>query len=205
MSDNPLSSENTASLIARAKAMIMQPKAEWPKVAAEPGDVKGILIKYALPLIAIGPICSFIGGQLFGYNAMVVMFRPSLSFSLTIAITSFVQSIIALFIVSLIANFLSPKFGGKDDFGSAFKLIAYSMTAAWVAGVFGIIPMLGGIAAIAGGIYSIYVLFLGATPIMAVPQDKAGGYIAVTVLVAIVVSIILNMIAASLFTPGMAF
>lgn len=205
MSDNPLSSENTASLIARAKAMIMQPKAEWPKVAAEPGDVKGILIKYALPLIAIGPICSFIGGQVFGYNAMVVMFRPSLSFSLTIAITSFVQSIIALFIVSLIANFLSPKFGGKDDFGSAFKLIAYSMTAAWVAGVFGIIPMLGGIAAIAGGIYSIYVLFLGATPVMAVPQDKAGGYIAVTVLVAIVVSIVLNMIAAALFTPGMAF
>ena len=133
------------------------------------------------------------------------MFRPSLSFSLTIAITSFVQSIIALFIVSLIANFLSPKFGGKDDFGSAFKLIAYSMTAAWVAGVFGIIPMLGGIAAIAGGIYSIYVLFLGATPVMAVPQDKAGGYIAVTVLVAIVVSIVLNMIAAALFTPGMAF
>ncbi|HZF45773.1 MAG TPA: Yip1 family protein [Sphingomonadaceae bacterium] len=205
MSDNPLSSENTASLIARAKAMIMQPKAEWPKVAAEPGDVKGILIKYALPLIAIGPICSFIGGQLFGYNAMVVMFRPSLSFSLTIAITGFVQSIIALFIVSFIANFLSPKFGGKDDFGSAFKLIAYSMTAAWVAGVFGIIPMLGGIAAIAGGIYSIYVLFLGAAPVMAVPQDKAGGYIAVTVLVAIVVQIILNMIAASLFTPGMAF
>ncbi|OJW70654.1 MAG: hypothetical protein BGO57_13415 [Sphingomonadales bacterium 63-6] len=200
-----MSSENTASLIARAKAMIMQPKAEWPKVAAEPGDVKGILIKYALPLIAIGPICSFIGGQVFGYNAMVVMFRPSLSFSLTIAITSFVQSIIALFIVSLIANFLSPKFGGKDDFGSAFKLIAYSMTAAWVAGVFGIIPMLGGIAAIAGGIYSIYVLFLGATPVMAVPQDKAGGYIAVTVLVAIVVSIVLNMIAAALFTPGMAF
>lgn len=205
MSDNPLSSENTASLIARAKAMIMQPKAEWSKVAAEPGNVQGILIKYALPLIAIGPICSFIGGQLFGYNAMIMMFRPSLSFSLTIAITGFVQSIIALFVVSFAANFLSPKFGGKDDFGSAFKLVAYSMTAAWLAGVFGILPMLGGIAAIAGGIYSIYVLFLGATPVMAVPQEKAAGYIAVTVLVAIVASIILNMVAASFITPAMAF
>ncbi|MCB5424649.1 YIP1 family protein [Altererythrobacter sp. CC-YST694] len=205
MSDNPLSSENTASLIARAKAMIMQPKAEWSKVAAVPGNVQGILIKYALPLIAIGPICSFIGGQLFGYNAMIMMFRPSLSFSLTIAITGFVQSIIALFVVSFAANFLSPKFGGKDDFGSAFKLVAYSMTAAWLAGVFGILPMLGGIAAIAGGIYSIYVLFLGATPVMAVPQEKAAGYIAVTVLVAIVASIILNMVAASFITPAMAF
>lgn len=205
MTDNPLSNENAASLIARAKAMILQPKDEWPKVAAEPGDVTGILIKYALPLIAIGAICSFIGGQVFGYNAVVVTFRPSLAFSLSVALSSFVQGVIALFVVSFVANFLSPKFGGKDDFGSAFKLVVYSMTAAWVAGVFAIIPMLGGFAAIAGGIYSIYVLFLGATPVMGVPQDKAGGYIAVTVLVAIVVSIVLNFAAAAIVSPAMMF
>lgn len=203
MSDNPLSSENTASLIARAKAMILKPKEEWPKVAAEPGDVQGILIKYALPLIAIGAVCSFIGSQLFGYNAVIVTFRPSLGFSLSIAISGLVQSVISLFVVSFVANFLSPKFGGKDDFGSAFKLVTYSLTAAWIAGFLGIVPMLAAIAAIAGGIYSIYVLFLGATPMMDVPQDKAGGYIAVTVLVAIVVSIVLNMVAAAIVSPSM--
>ncbi|HTN13839.1 MAG TPA: Yip1 family protein [Sphingomonadaceae bacterium] len=205
MTDNPLSNENAASLIARAKAMILQPKDEWPKVTTEPGDTAGIFMKYALPLIAIGPICMFIGSQIFGYNAVIMTFRPSLSFSLSLAVSSFVQAIVALFAVSFIANFLSPKFGGKDDFGAAFKLVAYSMTAAWVAGLLGIVPMLGGLAAIIGGLYSIYVLFLGATPTMNVPQDKAGGYIAVTVLVAIVVSIVLGRLSAAFVTPGIAF
>jgi hypothetical protein len=32
--------------------------------------------RYAIPLIAIGPVASFIGGQVFGYSAFFISYRP---------------------------------------------------------------------------------------------------------------------------------
>ena len=53
----------------------------------------------------------------------------------------------------------------------ALKVAAYSATAGWLAGVFGLIPAL----AILGllGLYSLYLLYLGLPILMKVPQDKA--------------------------------
>ncbi len=196
MSDNPLSSENAASIFERAKAILMTPKTEWPKIAAETKGTSDILIKYALPLILIGPVCSLIGSQLFGYGGFGFSFRPSLGFSIQMAITSLVSAIIGLFLISFIANFLSPKFGGKDNFGDAFKLVAYSMTAGWVAGVFGLVPMLGILALL--GLYSLYLFYLGATAVMGVPEDKATGFTALTIVAAFVVMIVLAMLSTAI-------
>ncbi len=196
MSENPLNSQNAASIVARAKAMIMAPKDEWPKVESEGKSPSQIFTQYALPLILISPICSLIGGQIFGYGAMGYHFRPGFGAALGTAISSAVMSIIGLFLVSYIANFLAPKFGGKDDFSKAFRLVAYAMTAAWVVGVFGLIPMLGILSIL--GLYSIYVFYTGVTPIMGVPAEQAGGYTAVTVIVAIVVNVVLGMIVYGL-------
>src|SRR5687767_4706393 len=111
----PTTQSGSAGLVERAKAIIMTPKAEWPKIAAETTTPTQVLVSYALPLIAIGPIASLIGQQLFGINVMFATVRPSIGFSLGTAITAFVMSVVSLFVLSFIANFLSPKFGGKDD------------------------------------------------------------------------------------------
>ncbi len=185
---------NTApGLVERAKAMIMAPKAEWPKIAGEETSVKDVLVSYALPLIAISPICALIGEQIFGIGGPFFSYHPSLMSSLTSAVVGFVLGIASLFLLSWIANFLSTKFGGKDDFAQAFRLCAYSATAAWVVGVFSLIPMLGFLGLL--GLYSLYVFYLGATPMMGVPEDKAGGYTAVTVLCVIVVSLIVGAVS----------
>ena len=65
------------------------------------------------------------------------------------------------------------RFGGLADRASAFKLVVYGSTAAWVAGVFQLIPGLGLLALL--GLYSLYLYYVGATPVMRVPQDKAAG------------------------------
>jgi len=195
MSDNPLSTE-TSSIINRAKAIIMTPKTEWPKVAAETTSTNDILLKYALPLILISPICTFIGSQVFGYGVLGISFKPTIAASLTLAIVSLVSALVSLFVISYVANFLSPKFGGKDDFNAAFKLVAYGMTASWLAGVFGLVPILGILGLL--GLYSLYLFYVGATPMMSVPEDKAVGYTAVTVVVAVVVMFVFNLITGSI-------
>jgi hypothetical protein len=88
-----------------------------------------------------------------------------------------------------IADFLAPKFNGQANRFNAFKLVAYSYTASWLAGIFGLIPSLGLFSLL--GLYSLYLLYTGATPLMKVPADKAGGYTAVTIACAIVLALII--------------
>lgn len=192
MSENPLSRDNTASIVARAKAIILKPNEEWPIVAVEPTSVQDVLVKYAIPLAAIGPVCAFIGGQVFGINAIFVTYHPSLLSGISTMVATFVLSLVSIFVLAFIANLLAPKFSGREDYTRAFKLCAYAMTAAWVVGVFQLIPSLGMLAFLLG-LYSLYLLYTGVTPMMAVPADKAVGYTVVTVICAIV----LNLVAAT--------
>jgi hypothetical protein len=196
MSDNPLSTESSSSLVNRAKAIIMTPKPEWAKIALETSAPKDVLLKYALPLILIGPVASFIGSQIFGYGALGIYIHPTLASSLTVAVITLVSGLVSLFVIAFAANFLSPKFAGKDDFPAAFRLVAYSMTASWLAGIFGLVPALSILSIV--GLYSLYLFYLGATPVMGVPEDKAVGYTAVTVVLAIVVMFVFSLITTSL-------
>lgn len=179
----------TASLVERAKAIILQPDETWPKIAAEQTSSGDIFTRYALPLAAIGPIASFIGGQLFGISVLIATYKPGLMGGLTMAVTSFVMSLVALVILTFITDFLAPNFGGESNRGQAFKLVAYSMTPGWVAAGLGIIPSLSLIAGLIG-LYGLYLLYKGANPLLKVPQEKAGVFTAVTVVCAIVLNII---------------
>jgi hypothetical protein len=188
--------DRAPSIVDRAKAIILTPKDEWPKIALETTSQGDILRSYVLPLAAIGPIASFIGGQVFGYGALGFSYRPSLIWSLSNAIISYVLSIVAVFVLMLIADFLAPKFDGQSNRLNAFKMVAYSYTASWLAGVFGIIPSLAFFSLL--GIYSVYLLYTAATPLMKVPQEKAAGYTAVTILCAIVLAIVVSPITAAI-------
>jgi hypothetical protein len=185
-------------LIDRAKSMILTPKTEWPVVAAESDSVQSVFLKYVVPIAAIGPVAMLIGSQVFGYGAFGFTYRPSLGSALGSAITSYVLTLAGVFLVAFIANFLSPKFGGKDSYASAFKWCAYAFTAAWVIGIVSLVPALSILTLL--GLYSLYVLYLGASPMMGVPQDKAVGYTVVTVIATIVVYFVVAALAASL-TP----
>ena len=191
---SPLSS--ATPLIERAKAVITKPAETWPTIVAEqttPGD---LFTRYVLPLAAIGPVAGFIGGQVFGISAIIATYRPGLMTGLTMAITSFVMGLISYVVVSLIADFLAPKFGGEASRTSAFKLVAYSMTPAWIGGIFGLVPAIAVLGVLAS-LYAIYLFYQGATPLMKVPQDKSLAYTAVTIVCAVVASLVAGAVTAS--------
>jgi hypothetical protein len=200
-----LSGIDRKTIVDRAKAIILKPKEEWPKVALETTTQGDILRSYVLPLAAIGPLASLIGGQAFGYGAFGFSYRPPLIGSIISAVISYGLAIVAVFLLAFIADFLAPKFGGQSNRLNAFKLIAYGSTAAWLAGIFSLVPALAFFGLL--GLYSVYLYYTGATPLMAVPQDKAVGYTAVTILCAVVLMIVIapiTAVIAGLFGGGAA-
>jgi hypothetical protein len=60
------------------------------------------------------------------------------------------------------------------------------------------VPWIGALLALAGGIYSIYLLNLGLPPMMQCPPDKSIGYTVVTVIIAIVLSIVIAAVVGSI-------
>ena len=180
----------------RAKAVILTPNDEWPKIEAETKDRMEILKTYVLPLAAIGPISSLIGGQVFGVNLIVATYRQPIVGAIITAVVSYALAIAVVYVLAFIADFLAPKFDGQANKANAFKLVAYGSTASWAAGIFSLVPALAFFGLL--GLYSVYLYYTAAAPLMKVPQDKAVAFTAVTILCAIVLAIIVAPITALL-------
>jgi Yip1-like protein len=192
MATNP-TGPTPPSLLERVKNILMQPRAEWPRIDAEPATIGGIYTSYVMILAAIGPIAGLIGGQLIG----VMGYKPPLDMALGSAVLGYVLSLIAVYVSAFIIDALAPSFGGTKDMVKAFKVAAYSSTAAWVAGIFQIIPLLAILVLIAA-LYGLYLLYLGLPILMRVPQDKAMGYVVVVIIVQIVLYFAIGMIVTAL-------
>src|SRR5690606_3642275 len=115
------------------------------------------------------------------------------------AIVQYVLAFVAAYVVALIINALAPRFGGRSSADDALKLSVYSSTPSWLAGIFAIVPALAFLAIL--GLYGIYLLYTGAGPLMRVPQERAVGFTAVVILLAIVVMFVIALVPVLLFGP----
>lgn len=203
MADLPPKNSSPASgVIQRAKDILFKPKETWPVIAAEPATTQSIYVPYVVALAAIGPVAQFIGGQVFGFTAFGVTYHPPIASALVSAILSYGLTLATVFLLALVIDGLAPNFGGQKDQVQALKVAAYSATAGWVGGIFGLVPALGLIGALLG-LYGLYLLYLGLPVLMKAPQDKAIGYTAVVVIVAIVLFLIVGAVVASLTAPSL--
>jgi hypothetical protein len=185
-------------LVARVKGILLSPKTEWPIIAAEPRTAREIYLGYVAPLAAIGAIASFIGSTLIGVTVpMLGTVRVPIAAGLAGAITHYALTFLMVFVVALIVDALAPTFGGRKDAVRALKLTAYSFTAGWVAGILGLVPMLGFLAVIAS-LYGLYLLYLGLPVLMGNPPDKSIGYTVVVVICAIVLGLITSIVTGAL-------
>ncbi len=183
-----------SAFLARLKNILLQPKAEWPRIEAEPATVGSIYSNYVIYVAAIPVLCTLIGSLVFGYGAAGISYRPSFAAALTTAVLQYALQLGAVYVFALVIDALAPRFGGHQDRVSAFKLAAYSATASWLAGVFTLVPALSILTIL--GLYSLYLLYTGVPVLVKVPQERAFAYTATIV----VVGIVLTLLAAALST-----
>jgi len=168
----------TVGLVARVQNILMRPAAEWDVIEAEPATVQGLYVGYVMILSAIPLIASVIGSLAFGHGFAVAG-------TIILAVVSYVLALVGVFVVAFIIDALAPSFGAQRNQVQAVKLVAYSYTAAWVAGVAQIIPQIGGLITLLGSLYALYLMYLGLPKLMKSPSDKTIGYFVVSLLVAI--------------------
>ena len=56
------------NLIERIKSILLNPKEEWPKIAAEPATVQSLYVGYIMILAAIGPIVVVVRSLFSGFG-----------------------------------------------------------------------------------------------------------------------------------------
>jgi hypothetical protein len=175
------------ALVERVKNILLTPGTEWPKIAEEPATTQSIYVGYIVILAAIGPIAMALRGGTF-------MLAP--------AILSYAIALGATFVLAWLVDALAPTFGGEQNFVASLKLTAYSWTAAWIAGIFQLLPFIGGIIGLLAMIYSFYTFYLGAPVIKKCAPEKAVGYTIVVVICAIVLFVVVTGVLMSALVGG---
>ena len=193
-----------AKLIERAKGIVLSPKTEWEKIAAEPADVKSLFTGYAMILAAIPAVCGLIGSTLIGMSLPIVgTIRTPIAAALVQMVLTYVLGLVVIYLVALIVDALAPTFDGQKNSVQALKLVVYSSTPVWLAGVFALIPVLSVLGVLAA-LYGLYLLYIGLAPMMKNPQDKSIGYTALIIVCYIVLAIIVGTVIAAVAGTGMA-
>jgi hypothetical protein len=189
-----------ASLIDRVRNILLTPKTEWPVIAAEPATTSELFTRYVMILAALPVVAGFIKGSLIGTSIPFTdaTVRVGIGIGLVGAVVQYGLSLLAVYVLSLVIDALAPSFGAQKDRMQALKTVAYTYTASWIAGLAMLLPWIGVLVALAGGVYSVYLLYLGLPHTMRAPPERAGGYTAVIVLLGFLVGIVIGVIGGAI-------
>lgn len=197
---------NFAHLIARLRAILFSPRATWPEIASEPASIGGLYTGWVLWLAAITPLASFIGLGIFGMSVPFIgSFRIGFGTLFGQLVTTYLLTLLIVFLMALITAALAPSFGARNDRVQALKAIAYAWTPVWIVGVLHLIPLLGALTVLltlAATAYSVWLLWQGLQATLGAPQERAVAYTAVVVVIAIVLGVVIGWTSAMFTSIG---
>ena len=180
------------NLVERAKNIIVTPKTEWVAVANEEPNIQQILFGYVLPLALIPTIATVIG-----WGAIGILGFTSFSYGIAMGLVQLINAFLSVLIAGFVIDALATSFGSTKNLGKAIQLVAYSMTPIWVFGILNILPAIGWLSFLLG-LYALFLIYLGLTPLMKTPEDKKAVYMIVSVIILIAVYWIITLILTSL-------
>jgi len=194
------------TLIKHVSGIIFKPREEWEVIKNESTTVGDMLPKYAIILPAVPAIAGFIGNAIVGRSVMGYTVRlpilDSLKWTIMQYVLSFVGIIIIGYFVCFVIDALATTFGSQKGLVDSMKVAIFSFTPIFVASILYIIPKLAYLGMIVGGLYYLYLLYLGIKIVKNPPLDKAMGYFIVVHVVLIVYFAVFSLIGfiVGLFT-----
>jgi hypothetical protein len=171
------------AIIKRVVAILTKPIEEWEVIKNETMSVSDMFLKYAIVLVAIPAIAAFIGYALIGISmGPFGSIRLPIVNCLIWAVIYYVIMLAGAYVMGMVIDALAPSFGAAKEMIRSMKVAVFSSTAAWVAGIFFIIPGLYFLTYL-GALYGIYLFYLGLKSLKEVPQDKLIVYLIVTIII----------------------
>ena len=189
------------NLVDRVKNILITPKTEWEVIKNEQSTTADLFTKYVMILALIPVVATFIGQSLIGMSlGPFGSYKIPVTNGLIYAVVYYILSIAGVYLIGFIIDALAPSFGSTKNMEASLKVAVYSYTAAWLAGIFSVIPVLGILGIL--GLYSLYLMYLGLEIVKDTPKDKLVGYLIVVIIIAIVVYFVIGMIVAAIALPS---
>jgi hypothetical protein len=178
--------------IERARRMLVQPQREWAVIDAEFTKVGTIFRTFVLPLSVIPPLAYLLGAVIFGQQGTLFgTFETTVGAAVQDAVIRYICGLAAVFLLGLALDLLAPVFSGRGNRVQGTKVAAYASTPAWLFGVLAIVPRLGRYS-IAGTLWTLVLVYLGAPLLMKVPSERAAVFGLVAAVVAAAVFLLVE-------------
>jgi len=190
-----------ASLIARVKNLLLSPRTEWDVIGLEEAEPRKVVLGYVAPLVAIPAAAMVIGLSVLGVEVAGERYRAPVLGVAASSVVFFLLAIAGVYAFAFVIDWLAPRFGAARNYRQAFKVSAYSITAAMVAGIVTVVPALH-VFALLGATYSLYLLFVGAPKLMHPAPESSINYAIVTTFSAIGVALVVGLAAMAVATPS---
>lgn len=177
-------------IFTRAYGLLREPAKEWEQILAEQTTVPHLLIGYVAPLAAIPPVCGLIGGLIF--DPLMV---GSIGTAIVSVVVTWLVSVALVFLLGVLINTLADQFDADRNDIAAQKIAAYSITPAFLSGLFSLWPPLWWISLFALAAM-VYIMYRGLPILMRAPEDRALSYAASVTIAAAVAGIVLFALAS---------
>ena len=155
---------------------MLAPRPEWQAIGGEFAKAPVIYRDYVIPLSVIPPAAYILGAVLFQEQGTLFgAIETTIGAAVQDGVIRYLFGLGFVFLLAIALDMLTPVFFGHSNRVQALKVAAYSSTPAWLFGVFAIVPRLGRFS-IVGTVWSLYLVYLGAPPLMKVSAERATAF-----------------------------
>lgn len=167
--------------IEQAKNLIFDPKGTMEKLKMEKTSTQDIIIYLAI--VGIPTFLGiFIGYGFIGWGN----YGTFIGYAFGLAIVTYIFSIVGVIVFGFILNVLSDSFKTKQNQMQAMKLVAYAATPWLLLGIVNIFPA-ASLISLLGGLYGLYILYIGLPILMETPKEQHIPYFIVSIIVFIII------------------
>ena len=161
--------------------IIIKPKETIEKLKSETVTTKDIVM-----YLAIIGLPTFLGIFL-GYGFVGWGYYGGwIGYAFALGIIMYVLSIVGIIVFGFILNTLANNFKSKENKMQAMKLVSYAATPWLLLGIASIYPPIA-IISLLGGIYGLYILYLGIPILMETPKEQQIPYFIISLIIYIVI------------------
>jgi hypothetical protein len=191
------------NFVQRAINLVVQPKAELTRAAVEPATQAGLIGGYAAILALLPAIGGLLGVFIATLRYLSAFASILLGSIISILLLYAVRDLGLTVLMGVIFAALAPNFGGQRNSIGALKLAVYAATPIWI------MMFLGGLLSftpapleylfmIIGFGYAGFIIYVGAKPLLGVPEQQAPAVAAIGTIVWLVLYILLTYVLGAL-------
>ena len=148
-------------VVDRVMGIILRPGEAWLSIKDEETSVSQLFSEYLIILAIIPAVAGFLGSVFKGANFFSSLVWGVLFYALSLA---------GVWVAAKVLSFLATNLKIEHNELTVFKLVAYSYTAFFVAGIFFLIPPLYWLSIV--GLYGFYLLYLGISQLLECSQEE---------------------------------